>query len=68
MSIPYKYEFTPSIIRYLQTVERVKETVSLTVLPPGVAEALRLQAHIRSTHYSTNIEGNSLTLKETAWS
>ncbi|OQY28771.1 MAG: cell filamentation protein Fic, partial [Anaerolineaceae bacterium 4572_5.1] len=28
-------------------------------------EHLRIQAHIRSTHYSTRIEGNRLTLKET---
>lgn len=60
-----KYELTPSIVRYLQTIERVRETVRLTVLPPAVAEVLRFQAHIRSTHYSTQIEGNRLTLKET---
>ncbi len=61
----YKYELTPSIVRYLQTIERVRETVRLTVLPPAVAEVLRFQANIRSTHYSTRIEGNRLTLKET---
>ena len=61
----YKFELTPSIVRYLQTIERVRETVRLTVLPPAVAEALRFQAHIRSTHYSTRIEGNRLSLKET---
>lgn len=37
----------------------------LTVLPPIIAEGLRQQAHIRSTHFSTRIEGNRLTLKET---
>jgi len=61
----YLFELTPSIVRYLQTIERVKETVRLTILPPAVAEALRFKAHIRSTHYSTMIEGNRLTLKET---
>lgn len=61
----YKFELTPSVVRYLQTVERVRETVRLTVLPPSVAEVLRLQANIRSTHYSTAIEGNRLTLAET---
>lgn len=65
MGVPYKFDLTPSVVRYLQTIERVRETVRLTVLPPAVAEALRLQAHIRSTHYSTRIEGNRLTLKET---
>jgi Fic family protein len=61
----YIYSFTPQIIRYLQTIERVRENVRLAVLPPLVAEQLRQQAHIRSTHYSTRIEGNRLTLKET---
>jgi Fic family protein len=61
----YKFDLTTSIVRYLQTIERVRETVRLTVLPPAVAEVLRFKAHIRSTHYSTAIEGNRLTLKET---
>jgi Fic family protein len=61
----YKFDFTPSLVRNLQTIERVKETLRLTVLSPIVAEVLRFQAHIRSTHYSTAIEGNRLTLKET---
>lgn len=62
--MPYHYSFTPSIVRSLQIIERVREMVRLTVLPPLVAEQLRIQAHIRSTHFSTRIEGNRLTLKE----
>ena len=61
----YKFKFTPSIVRNLLNIERVRETVHLTILPPALAEALRFQAHLRSTHYSTAIEGNRLTLKET---
>jgi Fic family protein len=61
----YSFELTPEIVKYLQSIERVRETVRLTVLPPTVAEVLRFQANIRSTHYSTRIEGNRLTLKET---
>jgi Fic family protein len=61
----YPFSFTASIVRYLQTIERVRQTVLLTILPPLIAEQLRQQAHIRSTHYSTRIEGNRLTLKET---
>ena len=61
----YNFSFNFSIVRYLQTIERVRQTVRLTILPPIVAEQLRQQAHIRSTHYSTRIEGNRLTLKET---
>jgi Fic family protein len=63
--VSYKFSFTPSIVRYLQSIERVRELVRLTILPPVIAEQLRIRAHIRSTHYSTRIEGNRLTLKET---
>lgn len=61
----YRFSLTPSIVRHLQTIERVRETVRMTILPPAAAERLRIQAQIRSTHYSTRIEGNRLTLKET---
>lgn len=63
--MPYTFSYNSSIVRYLQTIERARQTVSLKILPPVVAEQLRQQAHIRSTHYSTRIEGNRLTLKET---
>jgi len=65
MDMPFNFELTPKIVKHLQAIERVRETVRLTVLPPAIAEVLRIQAHIRSTHYSTLIEGNRLTLKET---
>lgn len=61
----YNFSFTASIVRYLQIIERVRQAVRLTILPPVVTEQLRQQAYIRSTHYSTRIEGNRLTLKET---
>jgi len=61
----FNFSFTSSIVRYLQAIERVRQTVRLTILPPVIAEQLRQQAYIRSTHYSTRIEGNRLTLKET---
>ena len=53
-----RYTFTPTIVRDLMDVE------GLTTLPPAVAERLRQQAPVRSTHYSTRIEGNRLTLAE----
>jgi Fic family protein len=60
----YKYAFTPEIVRHLQTIERARAEVTLTVLPPAIAEGLRLRARVRSTHFSTRIEGNRLTLVE----
>ena len=60
----YLFKFTPEIVRYLQTIERARAEVKLTVLPPGLAEHLRMRARLRSTHFSTRIEGNRLTLME----
>ncbi len=60
----YKFSFTAEMIRHLQSIERARAEVGLIVLPPAIAEELRLQARVRSTHFSTRIEGNRLTLKE----
>ena len=60
----YRFTFTPEIVRSLQVIERARAEVTLTVLPPALVEKLRLQARVRSTHYSTRIEGNRLTLAE----
>jgi Fic family protein len=62
--MPYQFDFTPEIVRALQSIERARAEVQLTVLPPAVAEGLRLRARVRSTHFSTRIEGNRLTLVE----
>ena len=58
------YTFTPAIVRGLMEIEAARQAVSMTVLPFHVAERLRQQARVRSTHYSTHIEGNRLTLVE----
>lgn len=60
----YLYTFTPEIVLALQAIEAARTKVQMVVLPPTVAEGLRLRARIRSTHFSTRIEGNRLTLKE----
>ena len=62
--MPYRFSFTPEIVRALQSIERARAEVTLTILPPGVAKGLRLRARIKSTHFSTRIEGNRLTLAE----
>lgn len=63
--MPYPFTFTQSIVSDLQTIERARESLRHLVLPPALAEQLRNQAQVRATHYSTRIEGNRLTLKET---
>lgn len=58
----YKYTFTLEIVNMLQFLERPRTEMTLTVLPPVIAEDLRLRARVRSAHFSTRIEGNRLTL------
>jgi len=60
----YKYKFTNKIVRDLMTIEAAQEAVGGAILHPATAESLRRQARVRSTHHSTRIEGNRLTLKE----
>jgi len=45
-------------------IEAARTAVELIQVPLDIASELRRQARIRSTHYSTRIEGNRLTLKE----
>ena len=61
----YKHRLTNRIVRDLMTIEAAREAVGITALHPATAESLRRQARVRSTHYSTRIEGNRLTLKQT---
>ena len=45
-------------------IEAARAVVERVHLPPSVTAELRQRARIRSTHYSTRIEGNRLTLAE----
>ena len=59
-----RYKITSSISRALMAIEAAKAIVDHTPLPLALEEALRRQARLRSTHYSTAIEGNRLTLAQ----
>lgn len=59
-----RYTLTPAVVRSLLEIEAARAVVECTPFPPAVAEELRRRARIRSTHYSTRIEGNRLTLAE----
>jgi hypothetical protein len=59
-----RYTITPAAARGLMTIEAAKAVVERTPLSPAVEADLRQRARIRSTHYSTRIEGNRLTLVE----
>ena len=60
------YTLTPSIARWLMEIEAARAVVEHTPLPPTVEAELRHRARLRSTHYSTRIEGNRLSLGEAA--
>ena len=59
-----RYTLTPVIARHLMEIEAARAVVEHTPLPPAVEAELRHRARVRSTHYSTRIEGNRLTLVE----
>lgn len=59
-----RYTLTPAIARALMDIEAARAVVEQTPLPPAAEAQLRHRARIRSTHYSTSIEGNRLTLAE----
>ncbi len=59
------YTITPTIAQHLMAIEAAKAVVEHTPLPPTTEAELRRRARLRSTHYSTRIEGNRLTLDET---
>lgn len=58
------FSITPSTARALMRMEAVRAQVAQLPIPPSVDAELRRQARLRSTHFSTRIEGNRLTLEE----
>lgn len=58
------YNINSNIARSLMEIEAAKTVVESTPLSPAIEAELRHKARVRSTHYSTQIEGNRLTLKE----
>jgi Fic family protein len=58
------FTINAAIVRALMDIEAAKAIVENTTLSPVIEAELRYKARIRSTHYSTRIEGNKLTLKE----
>lgn len=58
------YTINTNIARALMDIEAAKAVVENTYLPPSVEAELRHRARVRSTHYSTRIEGNRLSLKQ----
>ena len=58
------YTLTSTTARGLMEIEAARAVVDNTPLPPTVEAELRYRARVRSTHFSTRIEGNRLTLAQ----
>ncbi len=58
------YQITPKTARFLMEMEAARAAIEHIPLSPVLEAELRRQAQVRSTHYSTRIEGNRLTLAE----
>ena len=58
------YTITPVTASGLVEIGAARAVVAQVPLPVAVQAELRRRARVRSTHYSTRIEGNRLTLKE----
>ncbi len=59
-----QYVITPAIARGLMEIEAARAVVDETPLPLAAEAELRRRVRLRSTHHSTRIEGNRLTLAE----
>jgi Fic family protein len=66
-SLPWQPHYTliPEVLNSLMQIESAKAIVDRTPLSLSSQAELRHRARLRSTHYSTRIEGNRLTLAET---
>jgi Fic family protein len=64
--MPFKpnYTITSKIASALMKIEALKEAIKSLPITPRLLKTLRETARLRSTHYSTQIEGNRLTQKE----
>ncbi|MEW6697302.1 MAG: Fic family protein [Bacillota bacterium] len=62
--MPYepKFDFTSDIVKLLSKIEYYRGLVTSKTLPLHISKKLKQRAKIKSTHYSTYIEGNPLTL------
>jgi Fic family protein len=59
-----RFQITPEIASALMQIEAVRRELSGLVLQPQLLISLRETATLTSTHFSTQIEGNRLTLPE----
>ena len=59
-----KYTITKEILADLTKIETIKNNFENKPLSPVLLSSLHNSAKVTSTHYSTQIEGNHLSLKQ----
>lgn len=64
MNIPPKYFLTPRISELLQKIEGSKEVIDSFPIPPEIEINIRRRSTLKSSLFSTRIEGNTLTLDD----
>lgn len=60
-----RFKISSKIVKYLTSIEQSKETVDSLHLPFDLELKFRKDAFVKSTYYSTKIEGNTLTIAQT---
>lgn len=64
MAYKPRLEFTKEIVTQLSGIEYYRGLVTSKTLPLHISEQLIRRAKVKTTHYSTYIEGNQLTLQQ----
>lgn len=64
MSFKPEFNYTDEIISLLSKIEYYRGIVNATTLPLHVSKNMRYRARLKSTHYSTCIEGNPLSIAQ----
>ena len=65
MSYNPVFQVTSGMIKLLGKIEAAREIVDDLEIPLALEAELRKEASVKMSHYSTKIEGNRLTLKQT---
>lgn len=64
MAYEPRFNFNKKIVLLLSEIEYYRGLLNSKTLPLHISEKLRKRAKVKSTHYSTFIEGNQLTLQQ----
>ena len=59
-----RWQYSNVIVDYLMKIHAAVKTVDLLNLPIDIEEKLKKESILKTVHYSTKIEGNSLNLDQ----